>query len=125
MRFANFNERRVDQAMDTEEPLNEPPENFKFGSTAGYTLCRQILAEKLPYEPHDVQIEGICQLLDGVDLFAILGTGSGKTGFISMYMLVVLASDIGVESGPRWKYLRVRGIRRVIQRGVTIVSSIR
>jgi superfamily II DNA/RNA helicase len=37
-----------------------------------------------------VQIEGICKLLDGVDTFAILRTGMGKTGFLSMYMLVLL-----------------------------------
>ena len=30
-------------------------------------------------------------MLDGVDLFAILATGMGKTGFLSMYMLMVLA----------------------------------
>lgn len=77
--------------MDAEGPPNEPPKVFKFSTTEGYTLCRQILLDKLPYEPHDVQIEGICKVLDGVDLFAILATGSGKTGFISMYMLVVLA----------------------------------
>ena len=70
--------------MDAEEPPNEPPETFRFSSLEGYTLCWQILAKKLPYEPHVVQIEGICKVLDGINLFAILPMGSGKTGFISI-----------------------------------------
>jgi superfamily II DNA/RNA helicase len=68
----------------TPEPL------FLFSSPDGHTLCRSILNKHLPYHPHDVQIEGICKLLDGVDTFAILRTGMGKTGFLSMYMLVLL-----------------------------------
>ncbi|KAF8811179.1 P-loop containing nucleoside triphosphate hydrolase protein [Phlegmacium glaucopus] len=63
---------------------------FKFSSSDGHALCRRILAKFLPYDPYDVQIEGISKLLDGIDLFAILQTGMGKTSFISMYMLVVL-----------------------------------
>ena len=65
--------------------------SFVFSSTEGHALCRRILKELLPYDPHDVQIEGICKVLDNVDLFAVLATGSGKTSFMSMYMLVVLA----------------------------------
>jgi len=33
---------------------------------------------RLEYEPHDWQVEGVCQSLDGVDLLAITPTGSGK-----------------------------------------------
>jgi hypothetical protein len=54
---------------------------FIFSSTEGHALCRRILKELLPYDPHDVQIEGICKVMDNVDLFAILATGSGKTSF--------------------------------------------
>ena len=36
-------------------------------------------------------MEGICKLCDGVDVFAILRTGMGKTNFLSMYMVIVLA----------------------------------
>ena len=39
--------------------------------------------------PYQVQVEGICKVLDGVDLVAILPMGMGNTIFISMYMLVV------------------------------------
>jgi hypothetical protein len=72
------------------EPLSrqDTPEGlFIFSSFEGHILCRNI---HLAYHPHDVQIEGICKLLDGVDTFAILRTGMGKTGFLSMYMLVLL-----------------------------------
>ena len=75
----------------TEETSQNVPKALIFSSPEGHTLCRLILATLLPYEPHDFQIEGICKMLDGVDLFAILATGMGKTGFLSMYMLVVLA----------------------------------
>ncbi|KAF8226817.1 hypothetical protein L208DRAFT_1285448 [Tricholoma matsutake] len=54
------------------------------------TYVENILYQHLPYHPHDVQIEGICKLLDSVDMFVILCTGMGKTGFLSMYMLVLL-----------------------------------
>ena len=47
--------------------------------------------EYLSFEAHDVQIEGICKVLDNIHLFAVLATRSGKTSFLSMYMLVVLA----------------------------------
>jgi hypothetical protein len=83
--------RRVVYDMDTDETSQNVPKALIFSSPEGHTLCRLILATLLPYEPHDFQIEGICKMLDGVDLFAILATGMGKTGFLSMYMLVVLA----------------------------------
>lgn len=65
---------------------------FSWNSTEGHDLSRRILrASALPYDPHDYQIEGICCSLDGLDLLAITPTGSGKTGFYTMYMLVILA----------------------------------
>src|SRR6266481_6890987 len=65
---------------------------FRWGSPTGHALCRQILKETpLIYEPHDCQIEGVCQSLDGVNLLAITPTGSGKTSYYIMYILVVLA----------------------------------
>jgi ERCC4-related helicase len=69
--------------------MSEP---FKWGSPTGHILCPQILKEtRLQYEPHDYQIEGVCQSLDGVNLLAITPTGSGKTSYCIMYILVVLA----------------------------------
>src|SRR5882762_8378470 len=89
--------RRVVYDMDTEETSQNVPKALIFSSPEGHTLCQLILATLLPYKPHDFQIEGICKMLDGVDLFAILATGIGKTGFLSMYMLVVLASKRGLH----------------------------
>ena len=66
-------------------------QKFVFSSPEGRTLCKRIIQARIPYEPHDVQVEGVCKMLDQVDLFAILPTGSGKTSFLSMYMFVVLA----------------------------------
>jgi hypothetical protein len=41
------------------------------GSPAGYAFFRQILKGiPLTYEPHDCQINGVCQSLDGVNLLA-------------------------------------------------------
>ena len=41
-------------------------------------------------QSHDCQVEGVCQSLDGADFLAITLTGSGKTGYYIMYMLVIL-----------------------------------
>ncbi|KAJ7845242.1 P-loop containing nucleoside triphosphate hydrolase protein [Mycena olivaceomarginata] len=67
-------------------------DTFRWRSPEGHALSRHILAESpLQYDPHDHQIDGICVSLDGVDLLAITPTGSGKTGFYTMYMLVIMA----------------------------------
>jgi len=69
--------------------MSEP---FKWSSPAGQIICRNILKDTaLEYEPHDWQIEGVCQSLDGVDLLAITPTGSGKTSYYVIYILVILA----------------------------------
>ncbi|KZP10323.1 hypothetical protein FIBSPDRAFT_838662 [Athelia psychrophila] len=77
--------------MNNIPPAPERPHKFLFSTNEGHTLCKTILQDRIPYEPHDVQIDGLCKLLDNIDLFAILATGSGKTSFLSMYMLVLLA----------------------------------
>ena len=51
---------------------------------------RKTLRKYIPYDPHDYQLEGVCQVLDGHDLLATLATGSGKTGFYTMYMLMLV-----------------------------------
>lgn len=60
----------------------------KYDSTAGRDLCKKILTKYLPYEPHDYQLDGVCSVLDGLDLFVTTPTGSGKTGYFIMLMLV-------------------------------------
>lgn len=65
---------------------------FCWSSGTGHSLCRDILkTTKLGYDPHTYQIEGACKALDGVDVFAITPTGSGKTGFYIIYILIILA----------------------------------
>ncbi|KAJ7480358.1 P-loop containing nucleoside triphosphate hydrolase protein [Mycena galericulata] len=67
-------------------------EAFRWSSPEGHALAHRILRESpLEYDPHDYQIEGVCASLDGIDLLAITPTGSGKTGFYTMYMLIILA----------------------------------
>jgi len=69
--------------------MSEP---FEWSSPAGRTLCRNILEQSvLTYEPHDCQVDGVCKSLDGINLFAITPTGSGKTSYYIMYILVILA----------------------------------
>ena len=98
--------RREFYQMDVPEASEQAPAPFLFSSEAGYALCRRILKELLPYEPHDVQIEGVCKAFDKIDLFAVLPTSSGKTSFLSMYMLVVLAIQKDLSLCPTAKFPR-------------------
>jgi hypothetical protein len=74
--------------------LEDGPKPFKFLSKDGYTspegraLCLDILLPKLPFQPHDYQLDGMCASLSQ-DLLAVLLTDAGKTGLLFMYMLVV------------------------------------
>ena len=73
--------------MDAQEAPREMPTAytpFVFSLPEGHALCCGILATNFDYEPHYVQVEGICKLCDGVDVFAILRTGMGNTSFLSM-----------------------------------------
>jgi superfamily II DNA/RNA helicase len=67
-------------------------DTFTWSSPDGYKLVRRILEPTpVPYVPHDHQLEGVCKSLDGVNLFAITPTGSGKTSYYIIYIIVVLA----------------------------------
>ncbi|KAJ7887209.1 hypothetical protein B0H13DRAFT_1627544 [Mycena leptocephala] len=67
-------------------------DTFTWSSPDGYKLVRRILEPTpVPYVPHDHQLEGVCKSLDGVNLFAITPTGSGKTSHYIIYIIVVLA----------------------------------
>ncbi|RDX45573.1 P-loop containing nucleoside triphosphate hydrolase protein [Lentinus brumalis] len=63
---------------------------FTFSSPDGYQLIRDIVRERLPYVPHDYQLDGVCKLLDGLDLVAVIPTGAGKTSYYVVYMLMLL-----------------------------------
>ena len=65
---------------------------FTFSSPEGFTLVRKILLSALPtFEPHTYQMDGICKVLDKVDLVAVTPTGSGKTGFLFLTIIVMTA----------------------------------
>jgi hypothetical protein len=57
--------------MNTQEAPDTAPTPFVFSSPKGFTLCWHILDAHLPYSPHNFQIEGICKVLDHVDLLSI------------------------------------------------------
>ncbi|KAI0682831.1 P-loop containing nucleoside triphosphate hydrolase protein [Cytidiella melzeri] len=79
-----------------------PPPNgeFKFCSPEGRTLVLNILSSKFTYRLHDYVLDGLVKSLDGVHLLAISGTGSGKTGYYSMYMLMLQELDRQRKSYP-------------------------
>ncbi|KAJ7219863.1 P-loop containing nucleoside triphosphate hydrolase protein [Mycena rebaudengoi] len=69
--------------------MSEP---FVWSSLDGFKLVRKIVEPPvLSYIPHDHQLEGVCKTLDKTHLFAITPTGSGKTSYYIIYILVVLA----------------------------------
>lgn len=67
---------------------NLRPPVLKYDSMEGRTLCKNVLAKYLAYLAHDYQLDGICPVIDGYDLLATTPTGSGKTGYLIMLMLV-------------------------------------
>jgi ATP-dependent helicase YprA (DUF1998 family) len=79
----------VDHPSLASQPRTIPLKDPKYDSDTGRALCKQMLAKYLPYEPHTYQLDGICPALDGIDLLVTIPTGSGKTGYLIMLMLVV------------------------------------
>ena len=68
-----------------------PASDYQFSTPHGLRLARKVLQPLLPYDPHDDQLEGICKMIDGIDLMALTCTGSGKTQYFTMYILLLLA----------------------------------
>jgi hypothetical protein len=64
-------------------------EPFKFSSPHGWQVCRKIITDKLPFGPHDYQLEGITQALDGHDVVAVSATGSGKSAYIMLAIILL------------------------------------
>lgn len=77
---------------------------FKFNEPNGWMFCRQILKKHLPFAPHDYQLEGVTEALDGNDVMAITATGSGKSAYI--YMLVLLLQELG-KNPPEFSTARL------------------
>ncbi|KAJ7686991.1 P-loop containing nucleoside triphosphate hydrolase protein [Mycena rosella] len=66
--------------------------SFTFYSPEGFTLVRSILLTALPtFVLHSYQLDGICKVLDKIDLVAVTPTGSGKTGFLFLTIIVMIA----------------------------------
>jgi ATP-dependent helicase YprA (DUF1998 family) len=68
-----------------------PKSVLKFSSPTGINFCRQILIAALPFCPHDYQLAGVAAILDGHDFLAVSATGSGKTAYTYMTLLVIKA----------------------------------
>ena len=77
---------------------NIPEEPFKFSSPSGWKICCKIIQERLPFRPHDYQLDGITHALDGQDVIAISATGSGKSAYTSIYMLATVLVALGDPS---------------------------
>ncbi|KAJ7104700.1 P-loop containing nucleoside triphosphate hydrolase protein, partial [Mycena epipterygia] len=74
-------------------------------SPDGFALVRRILLTALPtFEPHSYQMDGICKVLDKVDLVAVTPTGSGKTGFLFLTILVMIAIAANPSLCPSVKF---------------------
>jgi hypothetical protein len=86
--------------MSPNETLNKC---YRFSSTEGRHLVRKILVNALPFEPHDDQIAGVCKTLDGIDILIVSATGSGKTGYFFMVLIVIIAINKNPELCPSAK----------------------
>jgi ATP-dependent helicase YprA (DUF1998 family) len=64
-----------------------------YNTEVGRSLVYDILAkcQRRSIEPYNYQLEAICHALDGKDVLATMATGSGKTDFYCILMLVILA----------------------------------
>src|ERR1700683_754153 len=67
--------------ISTMNASNSYPD-FEFSTFKGHQLTRSVLQPLLPYGPHDDQLEGICKMADGVDLVALMQTGSGRLAIL-------------------------------------------
>jgi hypothetical protein len=81
-------------------PVPVAPGSKVYDTPEGFTLARKILAQTLPFEPHDFHVarEGIWAVLDGLDLLVTMVAGSGKTGFFILVMRSISEDD----SDARW-----------------------
>src|SRR5260221_14006190 len=62
---------------------------FKFSCPAGWELCHRILKDRLPFAPHDYQLEGVSTILDKQDFIGVSATGSGKSAYAYMVLHII------------------------------------
>ncbi|KAG6839362.1 hypothetical protein C0991_003279, partial [Blastosporella zonata] len=70
---------------------------FKFSDETGSKWCRKVLENRLLFTPHDYQLEGVTHALDGANILAITATGSGKSAYI--YMLMIILQELAANPG--------------------------
>jgi superfamily II DNA/RNA helicase len=85
---------------------DNPPDsgnNCLYNTPTGFVHVRTILQTCQTFEPHNWQIEGICSILDNLDLMVTTATGTGKTGLFIMLMLVICAisHEPSLALGPK------------------------
>jgi Lhr-like helicase len=59
-----------------------------------HLLATDLLAQfsgSTTYDPHDAQLEGICKAVDGINIMVLTPTGSGKTGYLTMHILLMIS----------------------------------
>ena len=71
--------------------MDNDESKYIFSTPEGHNLTHRILQPQLPYDLHDAQLEGICKAIDGMDIMVLTPTGSGKMGYFTMYMLLMLS----------------------------------
>ena len=66
--------------------------NASQSQSQAQSVYNTVAGRAIPIEPHDYQLEGICNALDGVDVVATMATGAGKTGRIASNMVASLSA---------------------------------
>src|SRR5882762_2390282 len=96
----------VSTTSDSDDADEDEPECI-FSNPEGHNIAHKVLRPQLPYDPHDAQLEGICQAVDRVDIMVLTPTGSGKTGYFTMYMLFMSSLAANSELIKPWKNKKV------------------
>ena len=73
---------------------------LSLSSKTGKDPVREIFQNLWPHTPRDYQIEAVANLLDGIDVLAILPTGSGKNAAPVMPMLLSDLIQLNPERFP-------------------------
>ena len=54
------------------DDLDSGNPDYQFSTSDGLCLARKVLRPLLPYNSHDDQLEGICKVIDGINLIVLL-----------------------------------------------------
>ena len=74
------------------DDLDSGNPDYQFSTPDGLCLARKVLRPLLPYDPHDDQLEGICKMIDGINLMALTRTGVEEEMASSLYSTYLLTS---------------------------------